>query len=117
MTATLHLDADLRLEVDTGVAADDPGRRMAAHLSGTGSTLTLVLDGLDRLPVGVGYRQAADPVRDVAQLLADEGLTVVVATERGRLFSLGAGSASGSASVPLPGPPTSRCTTAAACCG
>jgi hypothetical protein len=89
MTATLHLDADLRLEVGTGVAEDDPGRRLAARLTGTGSTLTLVLEGLDRLPVGIGPRQAADPVRDVAQLLADEGLTVVVATERGRLFSLG----------------------------
>lgn len=44
-------------------------------------------------------------MRDVAQLLADEGLTVVVATERGRLFSLGAGSASGSASAPSPGSP------------
>lgn len=89
MAAALHVDADLTLQVDTGVAEDDPGRRLSARLSGSGSTLTLTLDGLGQMPLGMGYRQAADPVRDLARLLADEGLTVVVAGTGGPLVSLG----------------------------
>lgn len=89
MSASLHLDADLTLEVDTGVADDDPGRRLSAHLTGSGTTVTLALDGLRDVPLGLGYRQASDSVRDLARLLADEGLTVVVTTGGGRLLSLG----------------------------
>ncbi|GGK60259.1 hypothetical protein [Ornithinimicrobium pekingense] len=89
MTATLHLEADLRLQVDTGVADDDPGRRLSASLTGSGTTLTLTLDGLGEVPLGMSYRRAADTVRDLARLLAEDGLTVVVATGSGPLVSLG----------------------------
>lgn len=88
MTA-LHLDADLSLQVDTGVADDDPGRRLSATLTGCGSTLTLMLEGLDQVPLGLGLRRPPDLVRDLAQFLADEGLTLEVATPAGRLVSLG----------------------------
>ncbi|AXH95523.1 FHA domain-containing protein [Ornithinimicrobium avium] len=88
MTA-LHLDADLSLQVDTGVADDDPGRRLSATLTGCGSTLTLMLEGLDRVPLGLAPRRAPDLVRDLARLLADEGLTLEVASPAGRLVSLG----------------------------
>lgn len=89
MTATLRLDADLRLEVDTGPAADDPGRSLQASLTGSGSTLTLRIDGTDVLPIGSPTASTMDTVRDLAQLLADEGLTLVVATGERRLASLG----------------------------
>jgi hypothetical protein len=89
MAAALHVQADLTLLVDTGVAEDDPGRRLSAHLTGSRTTLTLTLEGLGRVPLGMGYRQVADPVRDLARLLADEGLTVVVAGAGGPLVSLG----------------------------
>lgn len=89
MTASLHLDADLTLEVETGLAPDDPGRALRARLTGTGTTLTLAVDGADALPLGLPVGQAADSVRDLAQLLADEGLTVVVTTGSRRLLSLG----------------------------
>lgn len=89
MTPTLHLDADLSLEVATGVAHDDPGRSLQARLTGSGTTLTLTVDGADALPLGSAYRQARDTVRDLAQLLADEGLTLVVETRQGRLLSMG----------------------------
>lgn len=89
MAAALHVDADLTLQVDTGLAEDDPGRRLSARLTGSGTTVTLTLDGLGQMPLGMGYRRAADPVRDLARLLADEGLTVVVAGAGGPLVSLG----------------------------
>ncbi len=89
MTASLHLDADLTLEVDTGVAEDDPGRHLAARLTGSGSTVTLTVDGLGQVPLGVSARRAARPLRDLARMLADDGLTVVVATRQGPLLSLG----------------------------
>lgn len=89
MTSTLHLDADLTLEVDTGAAEDDPGRHLSARLTGSGSTVTLTVDGLRQLPLGLSTRHATQPLRDLARLLADDGLTVVVATDRGPLVSLG----------------------------
>lgn len=89
MTATLRLDADLRLEVETGTAGDDPGRSLRASLTGSGSTLTLRLDGTDVLPIGSPTTSTLDTVRDLAQMLADEGLTLVVATGERRLASLG----------------------------
>jgi hypothetical protein len=89
MSATLHLDADLSLAVSTGAADGDPDAGLRARLTGTGTTVTLTLEGVDRLPTGLPDRQSADSVRDVARMLSDEGLTVVVATAAGRLLSLG----------------------------
>lgn len=89
MAAPLRVDADLTLEVRIGVDDDHPGSPLRGSLTGSGSTLTLTLDGLEGIPLGLPYRRAADSVRDVARLLADEGLTVVVATSSGRLVSLG----------------------------
>lgn len=85
----LRVEADLTLTVDTGPAADDPGRRLAGRITGSGSTVTVHLEGLDALPLGADLRTAADPVRDVARLLAEDGLTVVVEGEHGRILSLG----------------------------
>ncbi len=85
----LHVEADLTLTVDTGPAADDPGRRLTGRVTGSGSTLTVHLDGLDVLPMGADLRTTVDPVRDLARLLADDGLTVVVEGDHGRILSLG----------------------------
>lgn len=89
MAPTLRLDADLQLEVRTGAAPDDPGRTLQATLRGVGSRLTLEVDGLDALPLGVPPVAALDALRDLAQLLADEGLTLVVQSGPRRLVSLG----------------------------
>lgn len=89
MARVLHLKADLTLEVDTGVAADDPGRRLSGRLTGDGRTLTLSLTGLGDLPLGAPVRAVADPVRDVARMLADDGVTLVVAADDRPVVSLG----------------------------
>lgn len=89
MTTALRLDADLSLEVETGEATDDPGRSLRASLTGSGTTLILQIDGTDVLPIGSPTTSTMDTVRDFAQMLADEGLTLVVATGERRLASLG----------------------------
>lgn len=89
MARALHLEADLVVEVDTGPAADDPGRRLSGRLTGQGRTLTLSLEGLGDLPLGAPVRAAADPVRDLARLLADDGVTLVVAAEGRPVVSVG----------------------------
>lgn len=87
--ARLRVEADLTLTVETPHAEDDPGRRLTGRITGSGSTLTVRLGGLDALPLGNDLRTAMDPVRDVARLLADDGLTVVVEGDHGRILSLG----------------------------
>lgn len=87
--ARLRVEADLTLTVETPHAEDDPGRRLTGRITGSGSTLTVRLEGLDVLPLGNDLRTAMDPVRDVARLLADDGLTVVVEGDHGRILSLG----------------------------
>lgn len=89
MARTLHVHADLALEIDTGQAADDPGRRLSGRLTGDGRTLTLSLSGLGDLPLGAPARSVADPVRDLARLLADDGVTLVVAAQDRPVVSLG----------------------------
>ncbi|HSP60152.1 MAG TPA: FHA domain-containing protein [Ornithinimicrobium sp.] len=86
---SLRVEADLTLTVDTGRADDDPGRRLTGRITGSGSTLTVHLQGLDELPMGADLRTTVDPVRDVARLLAEDGLTVVLEGDQGRILSLG----------------------------
>lgn len=89
MARALHLEADLTLSVDTGPAGDDPGRRLSGRLTGNGRTLTLSLTGLGDVPLGAPARAVADPVRDLARFLADDGITLVVAAEDRPVVSLG----------------------------
>lgn len=74
----LRFDADLTLTVDTGRASDDPGRQLVGRLTGSGRTLTLRLEGLDALPLGMRLDTLRDQVADAARFLADEGVVLVV---------------------------------------
>ncbi|WP_122260715.1 FHA domain-containing protein [Ornithinimicrobium cerasi] len=89
MARALRLEADLTLSVDTGQADDDLGRRLSGRLTGSGRTLTLSLTGLGDVPLGAPARAVADPVRDLARLLADDDVTLVVAADDRPVVSLG----------------------------
>ncbi|MFK5634742.1 MULTISPECIES: hypothetical protein [unclassified Ornithinimicrobium] len=86
----LRFDADLTLTVDTGPAPDDPGRQLVGRLTGAGRTLTLRLEGLDALPLGVRLDTLRDQVSDTAAFLAGEDMVLVVEGVRGPIVSLGA---------------------------
>lgn len=86
----LRFDADLTLTVDTGRASDDPGRQLVGRMTGSGRTLTLRLEGLDALPLGMRLDTLRDQVADAARFLADEGVVLVVEGTGGPVVSLGA---------------------------